>query len=216
MAQKGERKHWGELTTDSSFYKKWSYMKSRTSGAPLYTDKGISVCDAWKEFENFISDMYDSFKEHVSLYGERDTTLDRIDNDLGYFKENCRWATYKEQARNRTTNRKILCFNEKYDSINSFVERYDLGLSAVQNQLGKGLSAEEIITKGLCKKKPEGSKTSAKIPISFNGEEYVSISAFAKTNGFNVNRTQELYRNGMTIENIYIKLMAKKGEINGN
>lgn len=56
--------------------------------------KGL-LCEEWLEFDVFLSDM-----------GERPdcTSLDRIDNNLGYFKENCRWASSTEQVRNRSCN----------------------------------------------------------------------------------------------------------------
>lgn len=55
---------------------------------------GVTVCEEWHQFEVFLSDM-----------GERPVgkTLDRKDNDKGYDPDNCRWATSKEQAFNRST-----------------------------------------------------------------------------------------------------------------
>lgn len=81
----------------------WSSMKSRCNNTndvryKYYGGRGVSVCKEWNEsFQNFLRDMGEA-PEGLSL--------ERIDNNLGYFKENCRWATKAEQ--NRNTRRAII------------------------------------------------------------------------------------------------------------
>ena len=79
-------------------YHIWISMRERCNNpnAKQYKDyggRGIKICKEWDDVEIFCQDM-----------GERPSirhSLDRIDNDKGYCKENCRWATYEQQAANR-------------------------------------------------------------------------------------------------------------------
>ena len=60
------------------------------------------VCEEWlQDFINFKNDMYDSYLEHCKLKWEKNTTIDRINVNLWYNKENCRWADWVIQANNK-------------------------------------------------------------------------------------------------------------------
>lgn len=87
-----------------------------------YGDKGITVSKKWynpdrcnsskvtadiQGIETFIEDMYESYVAHVELYGEKNTTLDRVDGSKKYSKHNCRWATFQVQNNNLSSNRHI-------------------------------------------------------------------------------------------------------------
>jgi hypothetical protein len=81
-------------------YTTWAAMLQRCENPKShkfyrYGAVGITVCDEWHDFHTFLRDM-----------GERpeNCTIDRIDGTLGYFKENCRWATSREQQRNLKSN----------------------------------------------------------------------------------------------------------------
>lgn len=93
-------------------YRIWGKMKDRCynsyseSNKRIYKDRGITVCDEWKN--NFI-EFYQWAMSHG--YNEK-LTIDRIDNDKGYFPENCRWATSKQQANNTRSNRILYIFGE--------------------------------------------------------------------------------------------------------
>lgn len=69
-----------------------------------YGARGISVCEDWSDFANFVLDMGKKPK---------DLTLDRINNDGPYSKENCRWVTMKDQCSNTRRNRFVVLFGDR-------------------------------------------------------------------------------------------------------
>jgi hypothetical protein len=87
--------------TGTPEYSAWQNMITRCSpsnkaGYHLYGGRGITVCDRWRDsFENFLVDMGNRPSPNHSI--------DRINVNGNYEKDNCRWATTKEQAENRRT-----------------------------------------------------------------------------------------------------------------
>jgi hypothetical protein len=84
-------------------YSSWRSMRARCNDKSHrafieYGGRGITICDKWKDFSQFAKDMGPR---------PRGKTLDRIENDKGYFKGNCRWVTRLSQARNRQNTRWI-------------------------------------------------------------------------------------------------------------
>jgi hypothetical protein len=88
------------------FYSIWSNMINRCTlekspNFEYYGGRGVKVCDRWRTFEYFKEDLYESYLEHAKGFGEKNTTLDRIDVDGNYTFENTSWSTFAGQSVNK-------------------------------------------------------------------------------------------------------------------
>lgn len=118
-----------------------------------YGAKGITVCEEWLNNEIVmgvrpVSKGWLNFKEWALSNGYNDTlTIDRIDNSKGYSPENCRWATPKRQANNRTNNRVYTIFGRTQTLAqwcNELGKRYD----TTWKRLKSGWSIEKALDLG--------------------------------------------------------------------
>ncbi len=135
--------------TKTTTYKTWAHIISRCTNLKhndykYYGGRGITVCESWRKFENFLADM-----------GEKPERLeiDRIDNTRGYFKENCRWITHKTNCRNFRRNR-LLIFKGQTRTLIEWSELTGLGESAIRHRLKRGWSIEKALTQPLIKGRP--------------------------------------------------------------
>lgn len=89
-------------------YRIWSGIKTRCNTNSYqykyYYGKGIKICKRWNRFENFWEDMKDTYKDNLSI--------DRIDNNKGYCKNNCRWSDSFIQNSNKSNNKFVNDGNE--------------------------------------------------------------------------------------------------------
>lgn len=102
-----------------------------------YGNKGICICDEWKDFENF-------YEWSIKNNYDDTLTIDRIDNSNGYSPTNCRWVSKKEQARNRTSNRKIT-YNGTTKIAIEWAEYLGMPKNTFLNRLYRGWSIEKSI-----------------------------------------------------------------------
>lgn len=124
-------------------YNTWRSMKARcykpkTKQYKDYGGRGITICAEWiNDFSKFVQDM-----------GPRPSgfTIERKDNDQGYFKDNCKWASRKEQQRNRRCTKKVVFNNIEY-SFAELAEINGIKLDTVVNRISKNLHFELIIQK---------------------------------------------------------------------
>jgi len=105
-----------------------------------YGGRGITVCERWRDYVNFLADM-----------GERppNTSLDRIDGNGNYEPGNCRWATRKEQRRNMGENT-MMTFAGETKTLAEWAEKVGINRQTLRfRYVRKGWSAERALTEPL-------------------------------------------------------------------
>lgn len=122
-------------------YKIWTGVLSRcrnkgASGYENYGGRGIGFCERWLSFENFLSDM-----------GEcpAGMSIDRIDGNGDYTKDNCRWSSRLEQNRNRRSNFTLTYLGKTLCST-VWSEAVGISSEAIRARTKRGWSAEKTLT----------------------------------------------------------------------
>lgn len=126
-------------------YKVWCLMRARCNHHPRYAGRGITVCERWQNFTDFLEDM-----------GPRPegSTIERKNNNGNYEPGNCCWATKLQQGNNKSNNITIE-LNGIKDTAKAWSRRLGLPYSALLSRLKHGWSDEDALRKPFrnCKSK---------------------------------------------------------------
>lgn len=128
----------------SKIYTSWANMKQRclNEGRPdseWYHGKGIFVCDEWLDFEGFFDDMGESYFDGASI--------ERVSNDDGYHKGNCKWIKFSRQSRNKTDN-KTLTIDGVEMCMADAADKFDINYNTLRSRIYKmGMDHKEAVTK---------------------------------------------------------------------
>ena len=134
--------------TDKPLYNVWKSMKGRcytkgNSAYKWYGEKGITVCDEWKNdymaFHNW------AVSQGYTEENRRNCTVDRIDPNGNYCPENCRLATYIEQANNKTDTKRYLLYGEMLTRREA-AEKYGVDYKLIKGRMNHyGMSLQKAI-----------------------------------------------------------------------
>lgn len=115
-------------------YRIWRDLVKRGIGKAnkkYYADKNITICKEWLSFPNFF--------EWSKNNGYNDNlTIDRINNDKGYYPENCRWTTPREQANNRSTNR-FICYKNRTETLANWARILNISYASAKYRANHNL-----------------------------------------------------------------------------
>lgn len=145
-----EPKHGGARTRE---YRIWDGMRDRCKRHKNYAGRGITVCERWNDFANFLADM-----------GPRPPglTIDRIDNNGNYEPGNCRWATMKQQLRNTRVNR-IVEYQGRTMTLAELAEITGVPRLRLDIRLQRGLSVHDAINAPLWEDRQENGRRLAEL-----------------------------------------------------
>lgn len=128
--------------SNTSEYNIWRSMRARcnNSNTEAYEDygaRGIRVCDAW-------NDSFAAFFQDMGPRPSRRHTIERKDNDKGYSPDNCQWAIWEEQARNR---RSTLCvvYRGREHVLIELTKSRGIAYHTVYGRLRRGWSVEDAV-----------------------------------------------------------------------
>lgn len=129
--------------TGSPEHKAWKNMKTRCSNPNTgyhhrYGGRAIGICPEWQE----------SFLQFYADVGSRPSsghTLERVDNDRGYEPDNVEWRTWKQQAQNRETNRRLTLDGETR-TLAEWAETLGIKESTIYKRLKMGWSVGRALT----------------------------------------------------------------------
>lgn len=126
----------------TKLYKSWAAMKRRCDFPdPLhkkyYADKGITYCEEWKDFLPFMKWALNN--GYVEGY-----TIERIDNEKGYFPENCKWIPASEQCLNKT-NKSHLIIDDVDKSYTEWGREYGLRENTIRMRVKYGWSGKDLL-----------------------------------------------------------------------
>lgn len=128
--------------------KAWAAARRRTQDPddpafPHYGGRGIGMCGRWLNGEGG-KHPFACFLEDMGRKPSTRHTLERSDNERGYEPGNCRWATQRDQMRNRRVNRLIVVRGQTMTLVEA-VERYGKNESTVEARLRRGWSVEDAL-----------------------------------------------------------------------
>lgn len=128
--------------TKTRLFRIWTGMKTRCFNEnvveyPRYGGKGVTICESWMDYKNFHAwAMSNGYKKHLSI--------EREDVNGDYEPLNCKWATNKEQTRNRTSSR-FIEFNGETKTLAEWAEEKSMSINCLFERLKRGWSVKKSL-----------------------------------------------------------------------
>lgn len=136
--------------TKTSLHYAWLNMKNRCDN-PKYNEyhryggRGITYCEEWKVFENFMKwSLANGFNEEKDKHGRNLLSLDRIDNNGNYCPENCKWSNRIEQGRNKYNNVNYE-YKGKVYCLSALAEISEVRIDSIRRRIKQGWSVEDAV-----------------------------------------------------------------------
>lgn len=174
----------------------WTNMKRRCNDPnnksyPNYGGRGITYDESWEEFRGFYEDMKEGYDDRL--------TLDRIDVNGPYSKENCRWVDMEEQANNKTSNR-MLTYQGETLTMSQMARKHGLPVDLLKGRLYKGWTVKDAIER----------KTERET-LAFNGETK-TVTEWAEENGMTYHQLKKRLMRGWSVERAITQPLRRRSK----